>query len=55
MHTKFHLNYVRIDILHDAVHSVIQYQAAKQCDVLKQQRLAEYVYNITELFVIIEL
>jgi hypothetical protein len=53
IHTKCHRINVRIDILHHAssLQTVILYQTAKQCEVLKQQRIAEYVYNIADLFV----
>jgi hypothetical protein len=50
MHTKFHRNNLRKVILHHAIQSVIVYQKAKQCEALKQQRLAECVYNIADWF-----
>ena len=37
------------------VQSVIVYQKAKQCEALKQQRLVQYVYNIADLFLWIQL
>ena len=37
------------------IHTVILYQTPKQCEFLQQQRFAEYVYNIADNFLLIEL